>query len=188
LVFAELLRIELPVCEKVFIFLTIGLLSQRHNMRSTLHTYSSNVEILKFLIWNCWTSFSKINTYFAKKCQSAIISLWRKVVCLFCFVCTNEIHWTRMLQIVFLVSLESSQRGGVHGAWFHDVWSCGAKVLEYWMISSLKIKLNRSWKFRRNPNVPLVLERSWWAGFNGIYLVRFGFRMCGRFCNTPYYA
>jgi hypothetical protein len=26
--------------------------------------------------------------------------------------------------------------------------------------------------------VPLVfLERSWWAGFNGIYLVRFGFRM-----------
>jgi len=26
--------------------------------------------------------------------------------------------------------------------------------------------------------VPLMwLERSWWAGFNGIYLVRFGFRM-----------
>jgi len=46
------------------------------------------------------------------------------------------------------------------------------------MISSLKIKLNRSWKFRRNWNVPLMsLERSWWAGFNGIYLVRFGFRM-----------
>jgi len=66
------------------------------------------------------------------------------------------------------------------GAWacFHDVWTCGAKVLEYWMISSLKIKLNCSWKFRRNWNVPLVLlERSWWAGFNGIYLVRFGFRM-----------
>jgi len=40
------------------------------------------------------------------------------------------------------------------------------KVLEYWMISSLKIKLNGSWKFQRNWNVPLVLlERSWWAGF-----------------------
>ncbi len=26
-----------------------------------------------------------------------------------------EIHQTRMLQIMFLVSLESSQRGGVHG-------------------------------------------------------------------------
>ncbi len=63
-------------------------------------------------------------------------------------------------------------------AWFHDVWTCGAKVLEYWMISSLKINLNCGWKFRRNWNVPLVLlERAWWAGFNGIYLVRFGFRM-----------
>jgi hypothetical protein len=63
-------------------------------------------------------------------------------------------------------------------AWFHDVWTCDAKVLEYWMISSLEIKLNRSWKFWKNWNVPLVLlERSWWAGFIGIYLVRFGFRM-----------
>jgi hypothetical protein len=29
--------------------------------------------------------------------------------------CNYEIHQTRMLQIVFLVSLESSQWGGVHG-------------------------------------------------------------------------
>jgi len=29
-------------------------------------------------------------------------------------------------------------------AWLHDLWTCGAKVLEYSMISSLKIKLNRS--------------------------------------------
>jgi len=63
-------------------------------------------------------------------------------------------------------------------AWFHAIWTCGAKVLEYWMMFSLKIKLNHSWKFQRNWNVPLVLlERSWWAGFNGIYLVRSGFRM-----------
>jgi hypothetical protein len=63
-------------------------------------------------------------------------------------------------------------------AWFHGVWSCGPKVLEYWMISSLKIKLNRSWTYWRKWNVPLVLlERSWWAGFNGIYLVRFGIRI-----------
>jgi len=33
---------------------------------------------------------------------------------LFCFVCTYKIHCTRMLQISFLVSLESSQWGGVH--------------------------------------------------------------------------
>ncbi len=64
-------------------------------------------------------------------------------------------------------------------ALFHGVWTCGGvKVLEYWMISSLKIKLNRSLKFQRNWNVPLVLlERYWWAKINGIYLVRFGFRM-----------
>jgi len=41
-----------------------------------------------------------------------------------------EIHGTGMLQIVFSVSLESSQ-GGVHGLWFRDVWTCSAKVLEY---------------------------------------------------------
>jgi hypothetical protein len=127
--FAKLLRIELPVCEKAFIFLTIGLLSQRHNMRSTLHTYSSNVEILKILIWNFWTSLSKINTYFAKKCQSAIIYLWRKVVCLFCFVCTNEIHWTRMLQIVFF---------GVFGklSTRRSAWGLVPWCLELWCKSS----------------------------------------------------
>jgi hypothetical protein len=48
----------------------------------------------------------------------------------------------------------------------------------YWTISSLKTKLNRSWNIQRNWNVPLVLlERSWWAGFDGTYLVRFGSKM-----------
>jgi hypothetical protein len=37
-----------------------------------------------------------------------------KFVCLFCFVFTYEIHQTGMLQIAFLVSLESFQGGGVH--------------------------------------------------------------------------
>jgi hypothetical protein len=107
------------------------------------------------------------------------ISLWRrKVVCLFVLFYTYEIHWTRMLQIAFLVSLGKLLTRKGASAWFHDIWTCSAKVLEYWMNFSLKIKLNRSWKFRRSWNVPLVLlERSWWAGFNGIYLVRFGFRM-----------
>jgi hypothetical protein len=94
-----------------------------------------------------------------------------------CFVCNNEIHQTGMFQIGFLISLESSWSGG-----FHGVWTCSAKVLEYWIIFSLKMKLNCSWKFQRNWNVPLVLlERSWWAGFNGIYLVRVGYSECGRY-------
>jgi len=96
----------------------------------------------------------------------------------FVLFCTYEIHQIGMFQIVFLVSLESSRQGGVHGLCFHDVWTCGAKVLEYLMIFSLKIKLNRSWKFWMNWNVLLVLlETSWSTGFNGIYLIRFGFRM-----------
>jgi hypothetical protein len=33
----------------------------------------------------------------------------------FVLFCSYEIHQTIMLQIVFLMSLESSQRGGVHG-------------------------------------------------------------------------
>jgi hypothetical protein len=44
-------------------------------------------------------------------------------------------------------------------AWFHDVWTCGAKVLEYWMIFSLKIKLLL--KISVEWNVPSVfLKRS----------------------------
>jgi hypothetical protein len=33
---------------------------------------------------------------------------------MFVFVCIDEIHQTGMFQITFLVSLESSQAGGVH--------------------------------------------------------------------------
>jgi hypothetical protein len=103
---------------------------------------------------------------------------WRKKVVCFVLFCSYEIHWTGMLQIVFLVSLESSWRGGVHGLSSITFGLVVQKVLEYWMISSLKIKLNCSWKFRRNWTMPLVfMERSWWAGFNGIHLLRFGFRM-----------
>jgi hypothetical protein len=42
-----------------------------------------------------------------------------------------------------------------------------------------KIELNRTWKFRRNWNVPfgVVGKDLDEQGFNGIYLVRFGFRM-----------
>ncbi len=76
------------------------------------------------------------------------IYLWRKVVCLFCFVCTDEIHPTRQdasdCVLGLFGKLLTTSRGA--SAWFHDVWTCSAKVLKYWMISSLKIKLNPSWK------------------------------------------
>ncbi len=100
----------------------------------------------------------------------------RKVVCLYCLYLWDSPNWDASDRVLGLFRKLSRSRGA--SAWFHGVWTCGVEVLEYWMISSLKIKLDRSWKFRRNWNVPLVLlERSWWAGFNGIYLVRFGFKM-----------
>ncbi len=105
------------------------------------------------------------------------IYLWKKVVC-FCFVlfCSYEIHRDDLDHVLGVFGKLLMKRGT--WVWFHDVWTCGAKVFEYWMISSLKIKLNYSWKPQRNWNVSLVLlKRFWWRWFNGIYLVRFGFKM-----------
>jgi hypothetical protein len=102
-----------------------------------------------------------------------IPSLSMKQGSLFCFVVMRS----RMLRIMFLLSLESSWSGRVHGLWFHDVRTCGAKVLEYWMISLLKIKLNHENFGGIGMCLFVSLERSWWAGFIGIYLVRSGFKM-----------
>jgi hypothetical protein len=60
--------------------------------------------------------------------------LWRKEVCFVvmrstkpgCFRLCSWCLWKLLMR-----------RGAL--AWFHNVWTCSAKVLEYWMISSLKI-------------------------------------------------
>ncbi len=92
------------------------------------------------------------------------IYLWKKVLCLFCFVlmrstkpgCFKLCSW-KAFKEEGCISLVS---------WCLDL-QC-RKHIE-WFIC---------WKFWRNWNVPLVLlERSWWKGFNGIHLVRFGFRL-----------
>jgi hypothetical protein len=60
---------------------------------------------------------------------------------------------------------------------WHLHLQCKSSWIMEW-IFHWKLNLNCSWNFRRNWIVPLVLlERSWWLGFSGIYLVRFGFRM-----------
>ncbi len=99
-----------------------------------------------------------LNIYF----KITNIYLWRNVVCLFYFVlfilmrsielgCFRSHSWSLF-----------RKRGAL--ALFHGVWTCNVIFFEYWMISSLKIKLNCSWKFRRNWNVLLVLlERPWWT-------------------------
>ncbi len=106
-----------------------------------------------------------------------LVYLWRKIVCLFCLYLRDPLNRDASNCVLGLFGKLSTRRGA--WAWFHSVWTCSAKVLEYWMISSLKVKLNCSWNFWRNWNVPLVLlERSWWARFNGIYFVGVGFRIC----------
>jgi len=103
------------------------------------------------------------------------IYIWRKAFCLYSW---DPLNWDASDRALGLFGKISRRRGA--SAWFQGVWTWVVEeVLQYWMISSLKIKLNCSWTFRRNWNVPLVLlERSWWAGLSGIYLVRFfGFRM-----------
>ncbi len=48
------------------------------------------------------------------------------------------------------------------------------------LITFWKLLKRISWKFGKNWNVPLVfLERSWWAGFDGIYLARVGLKNVG---------
>jgi hypothetical protein len=103
------------------------------------------------------------------------IYLWRKAGC-FVLFWPDPPNWDASDCVLGVFRKLLTRRGA--RAWFHNVWTSSAKVREYWMIFSLKIKLNHSWNFWRNWNVPLVLlESSGWAGFNGIYLVRFGFRM-----------
>jgi hypothetical protein len=95
---------------------------------------------------------------------------------LFCLYWWDPPNWDASSCIFGLFGKLSKRRGAL--VWFHDLWTSSAKVLEHWMIFSLKIRLNYGWKIWKNWNVNLVLlERSWWARFNGIYLVRFGFQM-----------
>jgi hypothetical protein len=55
-------------------------------------------------------------------------------------------------------------------AWFHDVWTCSAKLIEYLMISSLKFLEELECAFG-------VLDMILMSRIYEIYLVRFGFRM-----------
>jgi hypothetical protein len=81
---------------------------------------------------------------------------------LFCLYLWDPLNQDALDHILGVFRKLLKRRGA--WAWFHDVWTCGAKVFEYWMIFSLEIKLNHSWKFWRNWNVPLVLlKRSWWG-------------------------
>ncbi len=102
------------------------------------------------------------NCPYLRSSTHLFIYLFMKEGSLFCFIlyCNYEIHQTRMLQIMFLTSLESSQQERTNR------W-CMGLVVPWWLDLRCKQKfLNIEWffhwNFRRNWNVPLVLlERSW---------------------------
>jgi hypothetical protein len=117
------------------------------------------------IYWN-WPSYQSLLPIIHLSMKEGTLFL------LFCLYLWDPPNGDASYHILGLFGKLSMRRGA--WAWFHDIWTCGAKVLEYWMISSLKIKLNHSWKFWKNWNVPLVLlETFWWLGFYVIYLVRF---------------
>ncbi len=126
-------------------------------------------------------TFIAISYHLLKQCAIYVsIYLWRKVVSFVLIVLWlwYPLNWDASDSVLGVFGKLPMRKGTC--ALFHGVWTCSAKVLEYWMISLLKFKLNRSWEFQRNWNVPLVfLERSWWVRFDRIYLVRFGFRNVG---------
>jgi hypothetical protein len=74
------------------------------------------------------TSTGFINVH-GSSSRTVVIYQWRKVVCLFCFVCTYEIYRTGMLHIAVLVPLESSWGGGVHGLSSMAFWLAVQKFL-----------------------------------------------------------
>ncbi len=110
------------------------------------------------------------------------IYLWRKVVCfvLYLWDPLNQDASDHVLGVFGGKLLTEGCMGFV--PWCLDLRCKSFGILNDFFL--LRIELNYSWKFWRNWNVPLVLlERPRWAGFNGIhgfngiYLVRFGFRM-----------
>jgi len=88
------------------------------------------------------------NKSFQKDWGLENIYLWRKVVCLFVLFCLylwDPPNQGASDRVLGLFGKLSTRR--VAWAWFHDFWTCRAKVLEYWMISSLKMKLSLSFFF-----------------------------------------
>jgi hypothetical protein len=168
------------------------IISQKWKTKALIHndtTYRHQVPIniskvlIRFFLRhcaNCQTLKCANKTYYKlmSNFSKQHIYVWRKVVffVLFCLYLRDPLNRDASDHVLGLFGKLLRRRGAL--AWFHGTWTWDAKVFEYWMIFSLKIKLNNSWTFQRNCDVPLVLlERSWWARFNGIHLVRFEFKM-----------
>jgi hypothetical protein len=74
--------------------------------------------------------------------------------------------------------------------WFCNVWTYNAKVLEYWIILSLKIQRNHIEFFKGNLGVLLILlESAQWVGFSrgDIIGVRLKVQNILKYCKNKLY-
>jgi hypothetical protein len=96
--------------------------------------------ISQFVKTPCKHKHKKMSWHDEKLCKFASneISLWRKVVCLFCFVCHGDISQILMLLVMLLVPLESFQGIVVHQFSFIMCWPIYCK--KYWRLNIIFIK------------------------------------------------
>jgi hypothetical protein len=116
---------------------------------------------------NMWAKFDTLCQYSGWKYS---IYLWRKVVC-FVYMGSTELGCFRSCSWCPWKALDKEGCMGM------VPWRLDLQCKSSWILNdfSLKIKINCSQIFWKNWNVPLVLLG--WERLNGIYLVRFGFRM-----------
>ncbi len=137
---------------------------------------SFTIGVLKRSVWDFLTTL-KDNFGFLKKNCIIIIYLWIQVDCFVLF-------WSLVMKFTELGCFRLCS--WCHWKAFNEgcmglvPWHLDLRCKSSWILNDVFIEnsIQLSWKFWWNWNVPLVLlEGSWWAGFNGIYLVRFGFRL-----------
>jgi len=87
--------------------------------KKSIHTLHKNVHM--------WSSLFCKGFTLEPMAQAIQVYLWKKVVCFILF-CRYEIHGTRMLQIVFLMSLESSCMGLVS-------WRLDFRCKSFWILN-----------------------------------------------------
>jgi hypothetical protein len=119
----------LKVSKKIFIFIFLK------PYFTKMGQVFSHIFILK-IVFKCILKHVILQYLSKKECSLFV---------LFCLYLWDPPNQYASYYILGLFGKPSMRRGA--WAWFHNIWTCMAKVLEYWMKCSLKIKLNIAEKF-----------------------------------------
>ncbi len=93
------------------------------------------------LFWDAFYHGSRYQRSCWLSCRRGSIYQWRKVVCLFCFYLWDPLNWDASNCVLGLFGKLLRRKGTLALVSWHLDLQC-REVLEYWMILSLKIKLN----------------------------------------------